>query len=616
MVKYRYILSAFMVASLFSCMEDLDDQMQMKPNESPIFTSVMSEVSAEWEGVTRVVDNKWKATNQVGIHMAQTSLGTLPDDAEFKTYQPAAAATGSATLTPTAADQTFYYPNGFPQTFYAFSPYQAPTNNTVTYSATSQNSDARIEAVDFIWAKSDGTHGVIKPNVELPFEHKACKIVVNCTIGDAPGKELTYADLKVKGLSPGATYNLSDGSVASLAKVADIDVGKIYSSSKTQATFEFIVPPQTHEAGEVYFDIRYSGGGTITKHKLSNVDYKAGKVYTYNLTLNYEDANCYTLRTWWSTVDIPVKRAYTCNTYMPELTPFPAGATPTVEVVWTDHDGILDKVTLVGTGPSAMIHVESSTGEGNAVIALKSGSTIYWTWHIWVTDREFHNEKGHLMDCLLGDNGDTSPTIYQWGRPQPFPGINRLFEGDTPKIYDKDGNILPPPTLLDITKYNNRNIQDFFKYPLRAYVNKDLEQRDIIKGGTPEKLRERWQRPDGSKSILDPCPSGWMLPTTADLRKYEYDKTSKEIMWQGHSVSNINYRTPSWEAIENLTYILSDESIESMLHLSDGCEYAWYNEKTQDVHRDSQSPVWYKDSGWGLHANALVEFGAVRCVKK
>ena len=54
-------------------------------------------------------------------------------------------------------------------------------------------------------------------------------------------------------------------------------------------------------------------------------------------------------------------------------------------LLWQDRQGLITEV--VYSSDYLYFHVsETNIFQGNAVLAAKSGSTIVWSWHIWVVD--------------------------------------------------------------------------------------------------------------------------------------------------------------------------------------------------------------------------------------
>ncbi|MEJ5103497.1 T9SS type A sorting domain-containing protein [Chryseobacterium sp. MYb328] len=159
---------------------------------------------------------------------------------------------------------------------------------------------------------------------------------------------------------------------------------------------------------------------------------------------------------------IPVKKAFAMwkkDKYIGG-SDIPAGQV-TADVLWEDAHGLIKSginysLEMIGSGEDAMIKVPvNKAKKGNAVIALKVGGEVYWSWHIWVTDdptngsayKSFAGLKRQKkdgtvelipdsdwgwMDRNLGamSNSLTSGNwnkngglLYQWGRKDPIPPL-------------------------------------------------------------------------------------------------------------------------------------------------------------------------------------------------
>ncbi|XZF12995.1 T9SS type A sorting domain-containing protein [Chitinophagaceae bacterium MMS25-I14] len=154
---------------------------------------------------------------------------------------------------------------------------------------------------------------------------------------------------------------------------------------------------------------------------------------------------------------IPVKKAYAMwaggGDFMKDAqgnyTPIPSG-NETAGLYWEDMAGLIKSITLEGSGENARIKVMvDKLKEGNAVVSYRVNGTVYWTWHVWVTDdprdsgstyhHGFEKDKnGTLvtdwkwMDRNLGatnasftghDWQRSGGLQYQWGRKDPFPPL-------------------------------------------------------------------------------------------------------------------------------------------------------------------------------------------------
>ncbi len=167
---------------------------------------------------------------------------------------------------------------------------------------------------------------------------------------------------------------------------------------------------------------------------------------------------------------------------------------------------------------------------GNALIALKVGEKIRWTWHIWVTDYNPEKAGGHniystgkvtntFMTYNLGAislNGEPNNILnsmgflYQWGRPCPFPVAKEYnqSDGSTPHkpLYDINGNEL----FIAIKGTYDSGNNNLFKAIASPLIFVTTEKGSWYSNGSINP--NLWQQSDGSKGLFDPCPEGWRLP--------------------------------------------------------------------------------------------------------
>lgn len=274
-------------------------------------------------------------------------------------------------------------------------------------------------------------------------------------------------------------------------------------------------------------------------------------------------------------IDIPVKKAYRIwnDSYWYLNQAIPTG-TQSPSIHWQDVPGLIKSVTIIpgATPEDALIRVmvDRSKGEGNAVIALKVNGTVYWSWHVWVTDNPAKTptfyDKGIEKDFVGNDAtiqyldrnlGATNASflgndwhksgglLYQWGRKDPFPGFiykdGTWYEvsGDVGNIRGDDGHNLgangyPYAQVLaqKLRAYDNigDNIKDAVKSPM-TFINDP--QKPWFSGTVQPQSGYRWNlwsdnrngQDGGSpfdtsntqkiklKSPYDPCPNGWRVPS-------------------------------------------------------------------------------------------------------
>ena len=150
--------------------------------------------------------------------------------------------------------------------------------------------------------------------------------------------------------------------------------------------------------------------------------------------------------------------------------------------------------------------------EGNAVIAAKDANgNILWSWHIWLTDQPrphvYNNNAGTMMDRNLGATSATPGDVgalgllYQWGRKDPFLGSSSI-----------NGSTLAKSTitwpLAESTSSYVGTVDYVTSHPT-TFVKASSSPYDWHYSSRDNTL---WTTSDKTKSIYDPCPSGWRVP--------------------------------------------------------------------------------------------------------
>ena len=300
---------------------------------------------------------------------------------------------------------------------------------------------------------------------------------------------------------------------------------------------------------------------------------KAPNSYIYDIDLAQQQG--------FSGIEIPVKKAYDMWSDYEFLkanhtsTPIPAG-TQTASLYWEDVPGLVQSVAIVSQGePSSSkikVNIDNGRGKGNAVIAFKVNGTIYWSWHIWVTDNPengvtytqgfetdakgnpvavqyMDRNLGAVSSTFLGDQWQKSGGLmYQWGRKDPFPPLiykdSFYYEisGEVGVLKHKqvDSKNTIPVKIRPFDEIE-KNIEFAVKNPLVYIINTDntgnwfSSSRYKVAGVSPNYVTwDLWsdnakgensnassssttlKKESASyelKSELDPCPSGWRVPS-------------------------------------------------------------------------------------------------------
>ena len=150
---------------------------------------------------------------------------------------------------------------------------------------------------------------------------------------------------------------------------------------------------------------------------------------------------------------------------------------------------------------------------GNALIAAKDADgTILWSWHIWLTDQPlgqlYYNNTKEMMDRNLGATSCSRASVYslgllyQWGRKDPFLASGKVAGTTTAaSTYSWPSPVTSTSTTGTI-EYTIANPTTFIKG--NSYNN------DWYYTGEKSSESSRW---GSTKTIYDPCPAGWKLPS-------------------------------------------------------------------------------------------------------
>ncbi|MDO5614630.1 MAG: T9SS type A sorting domain-containing protein [Cruoricaptor ignavus] len=224
--------------------------------------------------------------------------------------------------------------------------------------------------------------------------------------------------------------------------------------TKIQAQSRDSKPPTNENTIATFVETQYSTA--------DSKDYKlAPNSYIFDIEEDYDG------------LYIPVKKAYemwaSTVEHLGLNKPIDASQKLSAYVFWEDESGLIQsgsdyKLEIIGNsiGSKIAIPINKSVGKGNAVVSLHIGAngnntdSIYWSWHIWVTDNPTNGTKyrqgfetrqptngqieiipdedwgwmdrnlGATNKSLVGNEWKKSAgLLYQWGRKDPFPSLVR-----------------------------------------------------------------------------------------------------------------------------------------------------------------------------------------------
>lgn len=154
---------------------------------------------------------------------------------------------------------------------------------------------------------------------------------------------------------------------------------------------------------------------------------------------------------------------------------------------------------------------------GNALIGARDASgNIIWSWHIWFRFQpsgiSYSNNAGIMMTENLGAtySYDTRKgecgLLYQWGRKDPFLGYSTMsFYGGN--ILSRSTISVPPP----VSSNSSNGTIEYATANPTTFILKNSRNNDWHYTGTHLHDDTLWSR--YRKTIYDPCPIGWRIPS-------------------------------------------------------------------------------------------------------
>jgi len=180
---------------------------------------------------------------------------------------------------------------------------------------------------------------------------------------------------------------------------------------------------------------------------------------------------------------------------------------------------------------------------GNAVIAAKDADgVILWSWHIWIPETAIETNtygiaERPIMDRYLGAlteatqwetseaaDGLSFGLLYQWGRKDPFPNV---YDAGSRKAAKVAGTQFA----YGSTKMS---MAEAIANPTQVNALKD--------DWNTETNNDLWGGESGEKTINDPCPPGYKVPTRSDIATIINNTPSDLATWAcGASVSGTGF---------------------------------------------------------------------------
>ncbi len=204
--------------------------------------------------------------------------------------------------------------------------------------------------------------------------------------------------------------------------------------------------------------------------------------------------------------------------------------TKNVGLVWQSRTNLITSVSYNDGKASFYIKEKSSDNdayEGNAVIAAyDANGDIIWSWHIWVLNEDPTKKAVVLgaktfMPYNLGafeSKNDTEENIlksyglyYQWGRKEPFvaPATYNAANATNATMYNVTNGKLTMQTVATDDIFGTEAYA--ISHPITFILGTEDSSYDWLKSAHTSTL---WS---DVKSVNDPCPKGWRVPSSSDF---------------------------------------------------------------------------------------------------
>lgn len=348
-------------------------------------------------------------------------------------------------------------------------------------------------------------------------------------------------------------------------------------------------------------------------------------------------ANCYTpteYETWYSFDATVMGNGRTTAGIAPKKL---AGVA--AKVLWetgTTRGAVVEQVAC----SDGRILFRTGTERGNALIGLfDAAGNCIWSWHIWSVDYEpsFYEQEYASGETFMRENLGAETTAvtdtrskglyYQWGRKDPFPfpaSADRPTTEGTAAVQCLSGYAFEVRS----------NTASATKYPAGCYtIAWATAHPTVLLAAAPNPAGSNpnfygswcyplddnlWGAGDGKKTIYDPCPPGWKVPSREawDMDYFSKSSNSLGCGW------NMRYSKYYGITFYPYTGYLSGAGGKYTYYLPDSQTRIWTNEAWGGTSSHSSPDKAYylgiSEAGRAAFANggSRDEGCPVRCIKE
>lgn len=252
----------------------VNDDINERENQSVRFTAGIGETATPLAAsYTRAAGTTWASNDAIGIFMMQSGTALAAN----KQYSVSDISTGA--LNPELGHEMYYPMDDIPVDFIAYYPYE-PGATLATPINVKIGEQTDQPSFDLLYSNNGTGSKTTTAPVNLEFEHKLAKIVMNTTADANVGTAITGMVVKITGMNTKNTFDLTTGS---LGATPDTPLSITPQTLTDGSSYDAIIMPGSYAAGAVTVD--FTVGGETFTWTLPTTEFKGGNEYTYDVTL-------------------------------------------------------------------------------------------------------------------------------------------------------------------------------------------------------------------------------------------------------------------------------------------------------------------------------------------
>ena len=275
----KYFILAAAALSFAACSNNESDNQVQNPDNVIRLNASVGDIT---RAATNIQSQAFDEDALINIEVTPSATNTTIS----KVYKAGAAVGNVNSLTPNGSETPFTWPATGTVAIKAFYPYvdgKQVTSETASFSVeTDQSTPANYKASDLMYSNNITAQAKQAGAVGLTFNHALTKIIVSLTAGTGvESSDIAGCTVKVKAKK---SANISSGQWTSATDDAAVDI-----TMGTGANNAAIIVPQVYAANANFITVTTAGDHSKTFQLTAGKTFYAGKVYTYNLTVNMSE---------------------------------------------------------------------------------------------------------------------------------------------------------------------------------------------------------------------------------------------------------------------------------------------------------------------------------------